>query len=382
MGNQAGRSSVALLFVLSMGICIFAQAPAQKTTAGKPPGSLPGTFTFIPKGDVEKVQKAILNGTPNDSPVRMVNMGSKFDLGVYTLNYAEPSKPRPAGAPVNGWYHNDIAELYYFATGAGSWRVGGELENPKDDDNNGRSVKEVRGPGVVGVLKGYTDQKFKAGDVLIVPPGVPHSPGDMTEPTTIIRFVIDPNRVLPLRPAAAQAPAPTPRKTTAKPAPNMPGTFTFISKADIDKVLKEIETVPGPSGDRPVRTVDLPNMNYRLGVYVLRTAEMPKKAEAAGAGWYHTHIAEAYYFLRGSGTFAIGGTLENPVADDPNAWSSKMVRGPSVSGTFKGATEVKFEAGDILIAPTGVPHRPSQTLSVPRDILRIAIDPDKVLPLK
>ena len=127
---------------------------------------------------------------------------------------------------------------------------------------------------------------------------------------------------------------------------------------------------------------NLANMNYRLGVYVLRSAQMPKKDEPAGAGWYHTNIAEAYYFLRGTGTFAIGGTLENPVADDPNAWSTKMVRGPSVSGTFKGATELKFGPGDIIIAPTGVPHRPSQILSVPRDIMRIAIDPDKVLPLK
>jgi hypothetical protein len=59
-----------------------------------------------------------------------------------------------------------------------------------------------------------------------------------------------------------------------------------------------------------------------------------------------------------------------------------MVRGPSVTGTFKGATNQKFEAGDVLIAPTGVPHTPSLTTAVPRDILRIAIDPDKVLPLK
>ena len=95
MHKLAVRSVVALLFVLSLGIYIFAQAP-QKAPAGKPPGNLPGTFTFIPKADVEKVQQAILNGTPNDSPVRMVN-ANRFDFGVYTLNYAEASKPHGGG---------------------------------------------------------------------------------------------------------------------------------------------------------------------------------------------------------------------------------------------------------------------------------------------
>ncbi len=78
----------------------------------------------------------------------------------------------------------------------------------------------------------------------------------------------------------------------------------------------------------------------------------------------------------------IGGTLENPKPDDPNSYATKVVRGPSVSGDFKGGTQQALEAGDMLIAPTGVPHTPSMTTAVPRDIMRIAIDPDHVLPLK
>ena len=190
-------------------------------------------------------------------------------------NHARPERRSTVG--ITG----DIAEVYYFASGAGTWRVGGELENPAEDDINGRSVKEVRGPGVIGVLKGYTDQKVAAGDILIVPPGVPHSPGLMTEPTKIIRVVIDPHRVMPLFPATTQVSSQTRPQTTAaaKVAPKLPGTFTFIPKADIDRVLKEEET-PGPSGDRPVRTIDLANINWRLGVYVLHSPELPKTPEA------------------------------------------------------------------------------------------------------
>ena len=382
MPAKSGWGAVALFFTLTIGICVFAQAPNQKGPEGKPPGSLPGTFTYIPKADIAKVQAAIQNGLPNDSPVRMVDAGGKYNLGIYTLNYSEASKPRPAGAPVNGWYHRDIAEVYYFVSGAGTWRVGGELENPAEDPPDSRSVREVRGPGVIGTMKGYTDQKFSAGDILIVPPGIPHTPGVITEPTRIVRVVIDPHKVMPLFPATGQASAASQKTAAAKPAPSLPGTFTFIPKADIDRVLKEEET-PGPSIDRPVRTVDLPNMNWRLGVYVLHSPEMPKTPGVpATSGWYHNNIAEIYYFLQGAGTFMAGGSLDNPASDAPDSYSTRMVRGPSVSGVFRGATNLKFDAGDWLIMPTGVPHTPSQITAVPRDILRIAIDPDKVLPLK
>ena len=350
--------------------CVFAQAPAAKL-----PGNLPGVFTFIPKADVEKVQQAIENGLPNDSPVRMVDISGRFDLGVYTLNL-RPGKPLEPGTPVMGWYHNDIAEVYIIASGAGTWRVGGEIENPKADDLDGRSVKEVRGPGVVGVLKGFTDQKIAAGDVLIVPPGVPHTPGVMSETTKIVRVVIDPHKVLPLFPAG-QNPRATP--AAAKAAPKLPGTFTFIPKAEIDKTLKETET-PGTYGDRAVRTVDLPALNFRVGVYVIHRATPSNEAPASG--WYHTHIAEIYYVMRGAGTFMVGGSLENPTADDPNSYSTKVVRGPSVSGKFNGVTEQKIEAGDLVIAPIGVPHVTGRTTQAPRDIMRIALDPEKVLPLK
>ena len=363
--------SVATFFAASsMGGYLFAQGSA------KLPGNLAGEFTFIPKADVEKVQQAIESGLPNDSPVRMVDISGRFDVGVYTLN-SRPTKPPEPATPVMGWYHNDIAEVYIIASGAGTWRVGGEIEDPKADDLNGRSVKEVRGPGVVGVLKGFTDQKIAAGDVLIVPPGVPHSPGVMAEQAKIIRVVIDPHKVLPLFPHTGQNPRATP--APARVAPKLPGTFTFLPKAEIDKTLKETET-PGTYGDRAVRTVDLPALNFRLGVYVIHRAA--PSSEAPASGWYHTHIAEIYYVIRGAGTFMVGGTLENPTLDDPNSYSTKVVRGPSVSGTFKGVTELPIEVGDLIIAPMGVPHVTGRTTQAPRDILRIALDPDKVLPLK
>jgi mannose-6-phosphate isomerase-like protein (cupin superfamily) len=309
----------------------------------------------------------------------MVDAG-KFNLGAYTL-YTQPSAPRPAGSPVTGFYHRDIAEVYILVSGSGSWRVGGEVENPVEEPDD-RSRREVRGPSVTGNLKGFTNQKLNAGDVLIVGPGVPHSPGDFTEPTKIIRVVIDPHKVMPLVPAPRGVAARVVPVATGRPPSKLPGAWVHIPKADIDVVMKEIEK-PGAYGDQAVRTIDLPTINYRVGVYVLHTTALPREPQTpATSGWYHTSIAEIYYFLRGAGAFMIGGTVENATQDDPNSYATKMVRGPSWTGTFKGATLQKVEAGDILIAPTGVPHTPTMTAAVPRDIMRIAIDPDHVLPLK
>src|SRR5579862_4493932 len=116
MSKKAVLGVVASLAAFSIGSVIFAQAPK------KPAGNLPGTFTFVPKADVELVQKNIEAGTTNnDAPVRTVNISDRYNLGVYTLN-SKPTGPPKAGAPVNGFYHTDIAEVYYIVSGNGTWR--------------------------------------------------------------------------------------------------------------------------------------------------------------------------------------------------------------------------------------------------------------------
>ena len=118
------------------------------------------------------------------------------NLGAYLLHF----DPRPANTNLGGWAHNDITELYYVIRGTGTFLIGGELENPTKDDPASESVKTVRGPSVSGKIKGYTAQKYVAGDIMIIPVGVPHLPGyEVTEKTDIVRVVIDPERALNLK---------------------------------------------------------------------------------------------------------------------------------------------------------------------------------------
>ena len=116
-----------------------------------------------------------------------------MNLGAYLLHF----DPRPPNTTLNGWLHNDISEVYYVIRGSGTFLIGGELQNPTKDDPNTESVKTVRGPSMSGKIKGYTTQKYVAGDIMMIPVGVPHLPGyEVTEKTDIVRVVIDPERAL------------------------------------------------------------------------------------------------------------------------------------------------------------------------------------------
>jgi uncharacterized RmlC-like cupin family protein len=120
-------------------------------------------------------------------------------LGAYVLNYA--LRTPTAGAPVNAFYHSEIAELYVVTKGAGTILLGGELRNATWGDPNGRAVKEISGPTANGQITGsYTTQKIAAGDVFIIPPGVPHAMGyEVTSQMEILRVVLDPKKQLPLK---------------------------------------------------------------------------------------------------------------------------------------------------------------------------------------
>ena len=183
---------LAVVFALSMNMLSSAQAQgkAQGEKGSAPPKS--GTLTFIPHADLEALMK-----TNGDHPARVVDIAKSYNLGAYLLHFE--TRPTTTG-PLNGWAHNDISELYYVIRGAGTFLIGGELENPKQDDPNGQSVKEVRGPSTSGQIKGYTTQKYVTGDIMIIPVGVPHLPGyEVTEKTDIVRVVIDPQRALNLK---------------------------------------------------------------------------------------------------------------------------------------------------------------------------------------
>src|SRR5213594_5209452 len=164
------KKTIWVLFTLAILLSISMDTRAQARGQGRPaPPNMPGTFTFIPKADLE----AVMGPTRGDRPARVVNVGSGANMGEYILHYPPVKNPMPPAS----FYHSDISELYYVIRGEGTALLGGELENAVWDDPNITAIKEVRGPSVNGTMKNYRTQKWSAGDTILVSAGVPHSMG-------------------------------------------------------------------------------------------------------------------------------------------------------------------------------------------------------------
>jgi mannose-6-phosphate isomerase-like protein (cupin superfamily) len=132
-----------------------------------------------------------------DHPARVVDIAKSYNLGAYLLHL---SIRKPEATPPPGWAHHDISELYYVIRGSGAFLIGGQIPNPKQDDPNTESVKTIRGPSMTGAMKGYTIQRYSAGDVIIIPVDVPHLPTyEVTETVDMLRVVIDPQRAINLK---------------------------------------------------------------------------------------------------------------------------------------------------------------------------------------
>src|SRR5215470_1473775 len=139
MQNKLSCAVLAILVAFSISIDALAQARGQ----GRPaPPSMPGTFTFIPKADLE----AVMGPTRGDRPARVVNVSGGANMGEYILHYLPIKNPLPPAS----FYHSEISELYYVIRGEGTALLGGEIENPTWRPANTTSFRQVSGPGVAG----------------------------------------------------------------------------------------------------------------------------------------------------------------------------------------------------------------------------------------
>jgi hypothetical protein len=166
---------------------------------------------------------------------------------------------------------------------------------------------------------------------------------------------------------AALAPIPSAAQTSPKAA-------TYITDEEVKTVNKE------PGIDRTIRVVDIGNEHFAVGIIhrVATTAATgrgtatPGNApagepcgEAAGAapagavsGITHDSQTEGYVIVSGGGTLITGGHIVNGRKSAPDGDVTKILNGPSCSGTIVGADVVRrpVKTGDIIIIPAGVPH--------------------------
>jgi hypothetical protein len=168
------------------------------------------------------------------------------------------------------------------------------------------------------------------------------------------------------------------------------GAFAQAPKAATYITDEEVKTVNATPGiDRTIRVVDIGSEHFAVGI-VHRgatgagrgTAAAGGAGAAAGArggaaaagepcgeqastppgnsvpgGIAHDSQTEGYYIVSGGGTLITGGRIVNGRKSGPDAEVTKVLNGPSCSGTMAGDLVRKVvKTGDIVIIPAGVPH--------------------------
>jgi mannose-6-phosphate isomerase-like protein (cupin superfamily) len=144
------------------------------------------TTTHVTNADFQAALKvAVANGTI-DLPIRTVDVGG-YNVLVAVVNMAK----------VTGGFtlHDKVTEMYHVISGSGTHVSGGTLVDPVKSDAGG-----VAGPGSRGAaIKGGVTRKVGPGDIIIIPPGVPHAWTEVPSPIVYLDIRIDPDQVLKLK---------------------------------------------------------------------------------------------------------------------------------------------------------------------------------------
>jgi mannose-6-phosphate isomerase-like protein (cupin superfamily) len=175
-----------LVFLFVLSAAALEMATAQQ--AASPAKPLPATY--ISAADIQ----ANLNGAPdaatNPQPnIRVIDAGG-YNVAVGVLH-------RPQTPPGVAAVHFKVTEIYHVMDGAGTLVTGGTMVNAKPRPADSTSVKLEDGPGASGTaIQGGVTRRIKAGDVVVIPAGVPHWFSKIEGSITYVVVRVDPNRLL------------------------------------------------------------------------------------------------------------------------------------------------------------------------------------------
>ncbi len=160
--------------------------------ASGPLAQEPDNATHISAGEIMTVFENL--GETIDQQVRIVDIGDDINVAVGILRRVGA---RTDGEAVNAILHHRVTEVYYVLSGSGVLVTGGDESNPAEFPPNNISVLELIGPsGSRTVVNGQV-QTISAGDVVVIPAGVPHGFRHIQDQITYLSIRVDPDQTLP-----------------------------------------------------------------------------------------------------------------------------------------------------------------------------------------
>jgi mannose-6-phosphate isomerase-like protein (cupin superfamily) len=152
----------------------------------------PTTATHIPRADIMTVFEHM--GESIDQQIRVVDIGDEVNVGVGIL---QRIGTRTEGEEVNAIVHHRVAEIYYVLSGSGTLVTGGNIAGDIEFPASNSSVLELIGPSGARTISNGQTKTISAGDVVIIPAGVPHGFRNIQDQITYLSMRVDPDQVLP-----------------------------------------------------------------------------------------------------------------------------------------------------------------------------------------
>jgi mannose-6-phosphate isomerase-like protein (cupin superfamily) len=103
------------------------------------------------------------NATTYDKPIKTIDTGA-YKVTIVILRRV------PGKTPDSALLHDRVTEVYQILTGAGMFETGGTMMEGKPVD----LTSEAAGPSVRGTIQDGETRRMGPGDVVVIPPGVPH----------------------------------------------------------------------------------------------------------------------------------------------------------------------------------------------------------------
>ena len=166
-------------------ILLWALAPASHA-------QVPDNATHIPYGEIMTVFENL--GSTIDQQIRVVDIGDELNVAVGVLRRVNT---RTEGEEVTAILHHRVTEVYYVLSGSGILVTGGNETDAIEFPADNVSVLELIGPSGRRTVTNGQVQAVAAGDVVVIPAGVPHGFRHIQEQITYLSIRIDHEQVLP-----------------------------------------------------------------------------------------------------------------------------------------------------------------------------------------
>lgn len=178
MTNKLLKTLITTTLLCALSPSLFAQRPT--------------TATHVPSSEIMTVFEHM--GNTIDQQIRVVDIGDEVNVAVGIL---QRIGTRTEGEAVAAIVHHLVTEVYYVISGSGTLVTGGEATASAEFPADNVSVLELIGPsGSRTVINGQT-KTIAAGDVVVIPAGVPHGFRNIQGQITYLSIRVDPQQTLP-----------------------------------------------------------------------------------------------------------------------------------------------------------------------------------------